>query len=41
MEKILGISSSEQVEAMELLWESFSKEGADSPSPDWHCGVIA
>ena len=35
------MSSSERVEAMELLWESFSKEGIDDPSPDWHGKVLA
>ena len=35
------MSSSERVEAMELLWESFSKEGIDYPSPDWHDKVLA
>jgi Putative addiction module component len=35
------MSPSERVEAMELLWESFSKEGIDYPSPDWHDKVLA
>ena len=35
------MSSGERVEAMELLWESFSKEGIDYPSPDWHGKVLA
>ena len=35
------MSSSERVEAMELLWESFSKEGIDCPSPDWHGKILA
>ena len=26
---------------MELLWESFSKEGIDCPSPDSHGKVLA
>jgi hypothetical protein len=26
---------------MELLWESFAKEGIDYPSPDWHASVLA
>jgi hypothetical protein len=26
---------------MELLWESFSKEGIEYPSPDWHGKVLA
>lgn len=41
MEQISRMSSSERVEAMELLWESFSKEGIDYPSPDWHGKVLA
>ena len=35
------MSSSERVEAMELLWESFSKEGIHYPSPDWHGKVLS
>ena len=41
MEQISRMSSRERVEAMELLWESFSKEGIDYPSPDWHGEVLA
>jgi putative addiction module component (TIGR02574 family) len=41
MEQISRMSASERVEAMELLWESFSKEGIDYPSPDWHGDVLA
>ena len=41
MEQISRMSSSERVEAMELLWESFSREGIDYPSPDWHGTVLA
>jgi putative addiction module component (TIGR02574 family) len=41
MEQISRMSHSERVEAMELLWESFSKEGIDYPSPDWHGKVLA
>jgi hypothetical protein len=26
---------------MELLWESFAKEGIHYPSPDWHGKVLA
>ena len=40
-EQISQMSSSERVEAMELLWESFSKEGIDYPWPDWHGKVLA
>ena len=35
------MSSSERVEVMELLWESFATEGIDYPSPDWHGKVLA
>ena len=31
MEQISQMSSSVRVEAMELLWESFAKEGIDYP----------
>ena len=41
MKQISQMSSSERVEAMELLWESFAKEGIDYPSPDWHGRVLA
>ncbi len=41
MEQISRMSSSERFEAMELLWDSFSKEGIDYPSPDWHSEVLA
>lgn len=35
------MTSRERVETMELLWESFAKEGVDYPSPDWHGQVLA
>ncbi len=41
MKQISQMSSSERVEAMELLWESFAKDGIDYPSPDWHGRVLA
>ncbi len=40
-EEITRMSHSERVETMELLWESFHKEGIDYPSPDWHGKVLA
>jgi putative addiction module component (TIGR02574 family) len=40
MEQISRMSSSERVEAMELLWESFSKEGIDYSSPNCHGEVL-
>ncbi len=41
MEEISRMSSAERVATMELLWESFAKEGIDYPSPDWHASVLA
>lgn len=41
MEQISRMSSSERMETMELLWQSFAKEGIDYPSPDWHGKVLA
>jgi putative addiction module component (TIGR02574 family) len=41
MEEISRMTSRERVETMELLWESFAKEGVDYPSPDWHGQVLA
>jgi hypothetical protein len=40
-EQISRMSSSERMQVMELLWESFSTEGIDYPSPDWHGKVLA
>lgn len=40
-EQISRMSSNERMQAMELLWESFSIEGIDYPSPDWHGKVLA
>jgi hypothetical protein len=40
-EQISQMSSTERMEAMELLWESFATEGIDYPSPDWHGKVLA
>lgn len=40
-EEISRMSSSERMEAMELLLESFAMEGIDYPSPDWHGKVLA
>lgn len=41
MEQISRLSSSQRVEAIELLRESFSKEGIDYPSPDWYGEILA
>lgn len=40
-EQISKMSSSERVEAMELLWQSFANDGIDYPSPEWHANVLA
>ena len=34
------MSFSERFEAMELLWDFFSEEGINYPSPDWHGKVL-
>ena len=39
-EQISRMSSTERMEAMELLWESFAAEGIDYLSPDWHGEVL-
>ncbi len=41
MEQISRMSSSERMETMELLGQSFANEGIDYPSPDWHGKVLA
>lgn len=40
-EKISRMSSAERIEAMERLWESFTQDGVDYPSPDWHGKILA
>jgi putative addiction module component (TIGR02574 family) len=40
VEEISRMPSSERVETLERLWESFSKEGIDYPSPDWQCASL-
>ena len=40
-QEITRMTSIERVEAMELLWQSFSKEGMDYPSPEWHGRVLS
>ena len=40
-QEITRMTALERVEAMELLWRSFSKEGFEYPSPDWHGRVLA
>lgn len=40
-EQISRMSSSECLEAMEFLWQSFANDGIDYPSPEWHAGVLA
>jgi putative addiction module component (TIGR02574 family) len=41
MDQISRMSSAERLATMELLWESFAKEGIDYPSPDWHGPILA
>ncbi len=40
-EEISRMSKEERVEAMELLWESFARDGIEFPSPEWHGPVLA
>jgi len=40
MDQISQMSSSERMEVMELLWESFSKDGIDYESPSWHAEIL-
>lgn len=39
-QEITQMTAIERVEAMELLWQSFSKEGIDYPSAEWHGQVL-
>ncbi|MEX1114775.1 MAG: addiction module protein [Akkermansiaceae bacterium] len=39
-QEIKRMTAIERVEAMERLWESFSKERIDYPSPEWHGKVL-
>jgi putative addiction module component (TIGR02574 family) len=41
MDQISRMSSAERLATMELLWESFAKEGIDYPSPAWHGPILA
>lgn len=40
-EEISQMSHDERVNAMERLWESFSRDGMEVRSPDWHERVLA
>ena len=40
-EEISQMSHDERVNAMERLWESFSRDGMEVRSPDWHEQVLA
>jgi hypothetical protein len=39
-EDISRMSKDERVNAMERLWESFSRDGMEVRSPDWHQQVL-
>ncbi|MEI6819587.1 MAG: addiction module protein [Verrucomicrobiota bacterium] len=41
IDQISQMTVRERVEVMELLWGSFSKDGIDYPSPDWHARILA
>lgn len=38
--EIEQLSVSEQLETMEMLWESLSSQPDDISSPDWHADVL-
>ena len=40
-EDISRMSKDERVNAMERLWESFSRDGMEVRSPDWHERILA
>jgi hypothetical protein len=40
-EDISRMTVQERIEAMDLLWESMTRQGHDLPSPTWHGSVIA
>ena len=40
-EDVSRMTMEERVEAMELLWESISREGDSLASPAWHQSVLA
>jgi len=39
--EIQSISTTERLQAMELLWRSFSDLEDEVPSPDWHGDVLS
>jgi hypothetical protein len=39
--EIQSMSLSERLQAMELLWRSFSASENEVPSPDWHGEVLS
>jgi hypothetical protein len=40
-EEVSRLSKAEQLQAMEWLWASLSKEQQDIESPEWHGEVLA
>jgi len=38
---IKSMSSVERLQAMELLWRSFSNSSEELQSPDWHADVLS
>lgn len=39
--EIKNMSATERLQAMELLWRSFSGLEDEVPSPDWHAEVLS
>ena len=38
--EISQMTPAEKLETMERIWESFSQDGMDCPSPDWHADAL-
>jgi Putative addiction module component len=41
MNELSTLPLAQRLEAMEVLWESLSRDSAYDPSPDWHADVLA
>lgn len=41
MAELSALPLAQRLEAMEVLWESLSRDSAYDPSPTWHADVLA
>ncbi len=41
MAELSALPLAQRLEAMEVLWESLSRDSAYDPSPAWHADVLA